>query len=140
MSGRRRAPRRCSGSIKEEGATSHLSKSLLLEVAHLEDPEAQLAFWEEVKRGGTTVRTARERKQGKKIPAAREREQQSQVRQTINFGRSFARRLEAISAEYLAANQADYALLMALHRQVGSYLEAARNAIGEPVEVPPEGQ
>jgi len=122
--------------IKAEGATSdRASKSLLIEVARLGSEEEQLALWEKVK-VGDTVRGARERKRGKAPQAAKTRAQKSEVAKTLSFGRSFARRVEQITDEYLAANQADYAALVHLAGQIAERLQAARGRIGEPTEVP----
>jgi len=122
--------------IKTEGATSDkASKSLLIEVARLASEEEQLAFWEQIK-AGETVRSARERKQGKAPQPAGMRARKSEVAKTLSFGRSFVRRVEQISDEYLSANQADYAALARLVEQVSSRLRAAQNRIGEPVPAP----
>jgi ParB family chromosome partitioning protein len=123
--------------IKAECATSDIaSKSLLIEVARLLDEEKQLAFWETVKNGGT-VRAARAAKPSQ--PAEYQtRAQQSEVAKALSFGRSFVRRIEQLSDEYLSANQADYAALVALSEQLRARLDVARRSIGEPVEVAPE--
>jgi ParB family transcriptional regulator, chromosome partitioning protein len=122
--------------IRAEGATSDkASKSLLIEVARLGSEEEQLAFWEQVK-SGDTVRGARERKQGKMPEAAEVRAERSEVAKTLSFGRSFARRVERISDEYLATNQADYAALLRLAEQITGRIKAARGRIGEPTGVP----
>jgi hypothetical protein len=64
--------------------------------------------------------------------------QQSEVAKALSFGRSFVRRIEQLSDEYLSANQSDYAALVALSEQLTARLDAARRSIGEPVEVAPE--
>lgn len=123
--------------IKEECRTFDIPKLMLLQVAREEGDEAKCQLWEDIKAGRVkTVRQAKERRQ--EGPKA-ERAKQSEAAQTISFGRSFVRRLEALSDEYLATNQADYAAVAALVRQLNERLEAARNVIGEPVEAEPEG-
>ena len=121
--------------IKAECATSDMtSKSLLIEVARLTSEEEQLALWEKVKTGDT-VREVRERKHGKKVGSGESRARQGEVAKTLSFGRSFVRRVEQITDEYLSANQADYAALVRLAEQINGRLEAAHNRIGEPALV-----
>jgi ParB family chromosome partitioning protein len=120
--------------IKTECATSDIaSKSILIEVARLSSEEKQLAFWDTVKNGGT-VRTARAAKPSQTARRS-SRAQQSDVAKTLSFGRSFVRRIEQLSDEYLSANQSDYAALVTLAEQLKARVDAARHAIGEPVEV-----
>ena len=120
--------------IKAECSTSNVSKSVLLEIARVASPEEQHTLWEGLKSGQTSVRATRERK---KEPTPRV--PPSEVEKTISAGRSFARRLEGLTDEYLASNQADYAALLALSKQIAERLEAARRTLGEPVETPSEG-
>lgn len=124
-------------SIKAECLTSdRVPKAVLIEIARAGDEAAQLSFWEQIKRGDRSVRAVRERRQARRGKS--ERARQSEVAQAITFGRSFVKRIVHIPDEYLAANQAEYAALMALARQIATRLEAARQSIGEPVEVTPD--
>lgn len=121
--------------IKAECRTSDtLPKSVLVEIARSGDRKAQLAFYKRIRSGKSTVKATR----AAKAPRKSERARQTEVAQTITFGRSFAKRVEAIPDEYLAANQAEYATLMALARQIAIRLEAARQTIGEPVNISAE--
>lgn len=56
--------------LADNPSPERLSRSLLLEIVKLDSPEAQLAFWQEAKDSGPTVRQARERRSRSKEPRA----------------------------------------------------------------------
>lgn len=78
--------------IRSECRTSDaVSKSLLLEVARIEDRDAQQRRWEEIKQGGSTVRQMRAAKKGLAPSAAKTPEEK-----TLAAGRGFVRRLSQL--------------------------------------------
>ena len=122
--------------VKEECRTSDIPKFLLLQVVRERGARKQARLWEEVKSGRvTSVRQAKARRQEAAKPA--QKQAAADVRQTLSYGRTFAKRIEALSDEYLAANQAEYAALMDLARAIVARMEAARSVIGEPTVVAP---
>lgn len=109
--------------IKAECATSHISRSVLLEIAHLGSADEQLAFWEGLKGGGrTTVRAAREtRAAGGPAPA-------SPLARTVAAGRSFVQKMQRIPPHEAVADAAHYEELRRLRREIDAILEAYERA------------
>ena len=91
--------------IKREVATSqHVSRSLLIEVSKLKDEKTQLAFWQEVKAKGMTVRQVR----GKKAAPGRK------TQATLARGRRFVDALEALVSERKPLSKQEYEELLDL--------------------------
>jgi ParB family chromosome partitioning protein len=112
----------------EVAATNRVSKSVLLEVARLEREADQLRMWERIKRHPTTLRGAREEKQGQKVAPIKASEQKKRLIETLKLGSDFARRLEKIDAGYLTANRKDYEKLRGLYERIGTILAALGSA------------
>lgn len=127
--------------IKAESRTLDFPKMLLLQVVKVDDDEERERLWEDVKAGRiTSVRAAKERRQASKPPRKTDRVKATEVAQALAFGRGFARRLDDIQDEYLSANQREYKELYDISRQVAERMEAVRNLIGEPLDLPPDAQ
>ena len=73
------------------------SKSVLFEIARLDDSEAQLSLWEEV-RGGGTVRAARDRAEATG-PRVSSRSARGSFEPLIAAGRRFLRQLQAVQLD-----------------------------------------
>lgn len=80
--------------IKKECSTSNIaSKSFLIELSKLDDPKKQLAFWNEAKERGVTVREARAKK------VASTGRSTSETQRTLSMGKRFVRDLERLAAD-----------------------------------------
>lgn len=90
---------------------SATSKTVLIELARLKNPKAQLAMWEAVKRGNLTHRQVRQRKAGAEPP--------SPTHRLIAAARAFARSLEQVmgSGHTLQSDQIEE--LRRLHERIG---------------------
>lgn len=109
--------------IKAECATSHISKSVLLEIAHLPSAEEQLALWERVKDGTATVRTAREKKdQATPSPAP------SALARTIASGRSFMQRMRRLPPRTVVDDRTQYDELLQLKRELDELIATYERA------------
>lgn len=110
--------------IKDEYRTSdtssRISKSVLIEIARIDNETEQLAFWEQVKGGNGTVRAAR---QSKKKPGAGEREASSPTKQLLTAGKSFARKLEQVDPQELLDDEAQYAELVELRNKIDDLVD-----------------
>ena len=103
--------------IKDECRTSDtLRKSVLIELARLDDENAQLRLWEEIKNGRqATVRATRERKTTQPLP-------KPHVAKAVEKGQRFILALNAlVNAEPLA--ETDYQQLLELHQNIGLALQ-----------------
>ena len=103
--------------IREECRTSDtLRKSVLIELARLDDESAQLQLWEEIKQGRlATVRAARERKTAQKLPKPR-------VEKAIQSGQRFILALKSLVNEEPLA-ETDYQQLRVLYEEMGLALQ-----------------
>ena len=88
-----------------------ISKTVLIELVRLKDPETQLAMWEAVKSGNLTHRQVRQRKTGAKPP--------SPTYRLIAAGRTFARTLARVEAEGYALADDEIKELRTLHERIG---------------------
>lgn len=99
--------------IKEECRTSDIaSKSVLIELARVKGVPRQLSLWEQFKQSKPTVRSARAEKgvsQGK--------DEATPAQKMLATGRSFVRRLEALSPE-IEADSDTHAQLLELKKQI----------------------
>lgn len=103
--------------IKEECRTSDtLRKSVLIELARMDDEGAQLRLWEEIKKGRQhTVRAAREHKIVQRLP-------KPQVEKAVEKGQRFLLALKAlVEGESLA--ETDYQQLLELYQNMGQALQ-----------------
>ena len=99
--------------IKEECRTSDIaSKSVLIELARVKGEPRQLTLWEQFKRSKPTVRSARAKKTGG--PA---KDEATPAQKTLAAGRSFVRRLEALSPE-IEAGSDTHTQLLELKKQI----------------------
>ena len=103
--------------IREECRTSDiLRKSVLIELARLDDESAQLQLWEEIKQGRlATVRAARERKTAQKLPKPR-------VEKAMQSGQRFILALKSLVNEEPLA-ETDYQQLRVLYEEMGLALQ-----------------
>jgi len=103
--------------IKEECRTSDtLRKSVLIELARLDDESAQLRLWEEIKNGRrATVRATRERKTTQQPPKPR-------INKAVEKGQHFVLALKALVTEESLA-EADYQQLLELYQDIGLALQ-----------------
>ncbi len=107
--------------IKDECRTSDtLRKSVLIELARLDDESMQLRLWEEIKNGRrATVRATRERKTTQPLP-------KPPVEKAVEKGRRFILALKAlVNAEPLA--ETDYQQLLELYQDMGLALQQVGN-------------
>jgi len=103
--------------IKEECRTSDtLRKSVLIELARLDDESAQLRLWEEIKNGRrATVRATRERKTTQQPLKPR-------INKAVEKGQHFVLALKALVTEESLA-EADYQQLLELYQDIGLALQ-----------------
>lgn len=112
--------------IKKECSTSNVvTKSFLIELSKLPSKEAQLAFWDEAKERGVTVREARSRKQ-----PAREEKLASDAQRTLTTGKRFLSELETLTDHEESLSVERYEELLGLFRRFVSFVEreAAKRA------------
>ena len=109
--------------IKDECRTSDtLRKSVLIELARLDEESEQLRLWEEIKSGRlATVRATRERKTPPRSP-------KPTVDQAVENGQRFIRTLEVLARGEEALAAADHEKLLNLYEEMG--LTLGRLAIG----------
>ncbi|MCP5197431.1 MAG: ParB/RepB/Spo0J family partition protein [Gammaproteobacteria bacterium] len=103
--------------IREECRTSDtLRKSVLIELARLDDENAQLQLWEEIKQGRlATVRAARGRKTAQRLPKPR-------VEKAMQSGQRFILALKSLVNEEPLA-ETDYQKLQVLYEEMGFALQ-----------------
>lgn len=117
--------------IKEECRTSDtMTKSLLVELARVKDPDAQLTLWQQLK-DGATVRGARSHKRSGKVP-----ENRSELAKAVSAGRSFMRKVARLPPEEMVANREHYAELLRIRQELEELL-ARHHEAGAPHEEPP---
>lgn len=105
--------------IKKECSTSNVAtKSFLIELSKLPSKEAQLAFWDEAKERGVTVREARSRKQ-----PAREAKLASDAQRTLSTGKRFLSELETLTGHDEALSVERYEELLELFQKFVSFVE-----------------
>jgi ParB family chromosome partitioning protein len=100
--------------------TSRISKSVLIEIARIDNETEQLALWEQVKRGNGTVRAAR---QSRKKPGTGARGESSPAKQLLTAGKSFARKLEQMDPQDLVDDEAQYAELIELRNKIDELMD-----------------
>jgi ParB family transcriptional regulator, chromosome partitioning protein len=87
--------------IQDECRTSDIvSKSMLIEISRLTTPDEQLSFWEQVQRGGVTVRQVRAQKRGGKTN--RRRTTDHPAAKALIAGRTFVNKLSKLSPDDMA--------------------------------------
>jgi len=98
--------------------TISITKSVLIEITRLKTLEEQLKIWEEVKRGGLTVRVARAKKSGASpTPSI------SPTNKSLVAGRKFVRTLKELRTEDITINQDARIELLSIRHQVDIILE-----------------
>ena len=105
--------------IQEECRTFDIPKSVLVALSRMRSEEEQLSAWEEAKRGGMTVQTAKAAKKG---PT------QSQIKshplqKAVETGKGFVQRLERASKNQTSPDEALVRDLHALYGQIGILIE-----------------
>lgn len=110
--------------VKEECATSHpVSKSVLIELAKLDQEKEQLRVWEEIKGGPATVRAARKAKKKKQNRrSADEKAPAEKLHDALRTGQSFVRRLERTPPSTVTPDSDEYKMLVALREQINNLL------------------
>lgn len=100
--------------IKEECRTSDtLRKSVLIELARLDQESEQLRLWEEIKSGGlATVRAARERKTTQRLP-------KPTFDKAVENGQRFLLALGVLAKSPEALAETDYRKLLDLYEEMG---------------------
>jgi ParB family chromosome partitioning protein len=87
--------------IQDECRTSDIaSKSMLIEISRLPNPDEQLAFWEQIRRGGVTVRQARAHKRSGKRGSTRPADHPAA--KALTAGRTFVNQLSKLTPEDIA--------------------------------------
>jgi len=109
--------------IQEECLTSDIPKSILIEIAQINNPLKQQSLWEKVRNGGLTVKEFRA--QRKSDTDNVERPKQSPVSQAVSAARALVRRLEAIEANDIAENRDSYEELIKIRDQIDHILDNA---------------
>ena len=101
--------------IKQEYPTTNtVSKWLLIEIVRLPSEEEQIAIWEQVKQGNTTVRSIREAKKQGTTP----KKHISPAAQMLVAGRNFTKKLAQVSPQDLHDNRDQLVELLELHQQI----------------------
>lgn len=106
--------------------SSSISKSVLIEIARIDDEADQLALWEQVKGGNGTVRAAR---QSKKKPGSGGRAESSPAKQLLTAGKSFARKLEQMDPQDLVDDEAQYAELVELRNKIDELVDGLQMSL-----------
>lgn len=103
--------------IKEECRTSDtLHKSVLIELARIDEESEQLRLWEQIKSGRlTTVRAARERKTTQRLP-------KPTFNQAVEKGQRFILELKVLAKNKEVLAEADYRQLLDLYEDMGRTL------------------
>lgn len=103
--------------IKEECRTSDtLHKSVLIELARIDEESEQLRLWEQIKSGRlTTVRAARERKTTQRLP-------KPTFNQAVEKGQRFILELKVLAKNKEALAEPDYRQLVNLYEDMGHIL------------------
>ena len=105
--------------IKKECSTSNIAtKSFLIELSKLDDPKKQLAFWNEAKERGVTVREARAKKK-----LAGERRTPSEMQRTLTVGKHFVGELERLVADDEPFEVERYEELLDLFKRFVAFVE-----------------
>ena len=120
---------RLPGRIRDEfPSATRVTKSLLIEIAQIQEPALQLRLWEDAKRGTATVRAARAARASSETPArATPTRMPGRV---IAAGERFMRDLKAVPEETLAGSPALLARVATLHRELGELLQTAKRSPG----------
>lgn len=106
--------------IRSEYPTSDkVSKSLLVELAAIADPQEQLRLWDAVKSGGLTVRDVRAARGQVRTTA---RPQPAIAAALLADARRLLDRLERLDADQAAAAPEAWGELVAVHRAIGERL------------------
>lgn len=95
-----------------------VSKIALLQIARIDDPVQQRAFWTHVKSGNFTTRDIQAHRKGSVIPKT----SPSPIKQAFSSGSGFANKLRALSPKDL--NDDDYYNLLKLTREITSLIDA----------------
>jgi ParB family transcriptional regulator, chromosome partitioning protein len=98
--------------------TGQVNKSLLIALARLKNEEEQLGMWEEIKAGGVTVRSARQRKASGGI----HNNEHSELAKTVSAGRSFVRKIGRLPPEKVVAHREHYAELLQIREEIDKLL------------------
>lgn len=105
--------------IKKECSTSNVAtKSFLIELSKLPNANEQLAFWNEAKERGITVREARARKQ-----PIREAKVASDARRTLSTGKRFVSELESLTSHEEPMSVEKYEELLELFQKFVAFVE-----------------
>lgn len=105
--------------VKKECSTSNIAtKSFLIELSKLDDPKKQLAFWNEAKERGVTVREARAKKKlvgGRRTP--------SEMQRTLTMGKQFVGELERLVEDNEPFEAERYEELLDLFKRFVAFVE-----------------
>ena len=104
--------------IKRECSTSNIAtRSFLIELSKLDDPERQLALWQEAKERGVTVREARRRKQAA-VPTP-----PSVSPDTLTSGKRFVSELERLGDDARPLDGERYEALLDIFKRFVAFME-----------------
>lgn len=123
--------------VRQEYPTSDgVSKSLLIELASIPEPDEQLRLWDSVKAGGLTVRAVRAARRQDAVPRPARRAQPELATAALADARRLLTRLERATPETLQGDRQRLADLAALHAEIGRRLAVL---LGEVDDVPRSG-
>jgi ParB family transcriptional regulator, chromosome partitioning protein len=106
--------------IQDECPTSDVSKSALIELARIDNPDEQLALWEDMKHGSSkTVRAARASK--KHAPSVQQN--QSPSAPVLKAGAGFVRQLRKVVSGKVLAGDELVTQLRDIHNQINGLLQ-----------------
>ena len=105
--------------IKQESVTFHkVNKSVLIELAKMNDPKKQLSLWKDIKEKGMTVRQARV----KKLDS--EQRQISEKQKTLTSAKRLISEFERLASEDVVWDKASYEELLEVYRRFMSFLDS----------------
>ena len=105
--------------VKKECSTSNMvTKSFLIELSKMPSQKEQLAFWNEAKERGVTVREARSKKQ-----PARESKLASDAQRTLTTGKRFLSELETLTSHEESLSVERYEELLELFQRFVAFVE-----------------
>lgn len=119
--------------IKDEyrAPDTRVSKTVLVELARVKDPEQQLALWRDVRQGGT-LRQVR----AKKVRGRSEAPSPPRPAAVLSSGRRFVRDLERLPTDALVTDHDRYRELLDLRRQLDTLIDRHVTEHGVPDEAP----
>jgi ParB family transcriptional regulator, chromosome partitioning protein len=111
--------------IKEELATSQVTRSFLIELAKLEDKQVQMKLWDDAKAGGMTIQELRRRK---RTARGEPEHLASETQRLVSNAKRLVSELERISQDSSGMDSDKYEELLEVYQRFVKFLddEAAR--------------